>query len=220
MKKNFVLAAVLGLFVFALSASAQDKAVNFSGTWTLDVSKSKLSDRMPIESQTLTVTQTDKDIKIETATKRPPPPADAPQGGQMGGQPGGQMGGPPQGGQMGGQPGGQMGGHKPGDHMGGGRMGGGPMGDGTKTYSLDGKETKTEVEGPMGTMPEVTKAKIEGGKLKLSSSRSFSGPMGDVTMTSKETWELSVDGNTLTVNVERSTPRGNETATKVFTKKS
>jgi hypothetical protein len=202
MKKNFLFAAFLTLFTFALSAAAQDKAVSFSGTWTLDVSKSKLSDRMPIESQTLTVTQTDKDIKIETATKRPPPPADAPQGGQMGGQPGG-----------------QMGGHKPDGHMGGGRMGGGPMGDGTRTYTLDGKETTKGVEGPMGSMPEVTKAKIEGGKLKLSSSRSFSGPMGDVTMTSKETWELSADGNTLTVNAERSSPRGNETSTKVFTKK-
>ncbi|MBK8465513.1 MAG: hypothetical protein IPL32_06745 [Chloracidobacterium sp.] len=184
MKKNFMLAAFLSLFV-ALSASAQDKAANFSGTWTLDVSKSKMSDRMPIESQTLTVTQTDKDIKIETATKRPPPPTDAPQGGQMGGR-------------------------KPGS----------AMGDGTKTYSLDGKEAKTDVEGPMGSMPEITKAKIESGKLKLSNSRSFSGPMGEVTMTSKETWELSSDGNTLTVNSERSTPRGSESSTKVFTKKS
>ena len=93
------------------------------------------------------------------------------------------------------------------------------MGDGTKTYTLDGKETKTEVEGPMGSMPEVSKAKIEGGKLKLSNSRSFSGPQGEVTMTSKETWELSSDGNTLTINSERSSPRGNETTTRVFTKK-
>lgn len=206
MKKNFVLAAALTLFVFALSAMAQDKAANFSGTWTLDVSKSKLGDR-PIESQTLTVIQTDKDIKIETATKRPPPPTDAPQGDRPSA---GSAGNGTGGGHMG-----QMGGGQ-------GRGGfGGPMsGDGTTTYSLDGKETKMDFSSPMGTMPLTLKAKFDGGKLKLSREMTISGPMGDRTMTSKETWELSADGNTLTVNVERSTPRGNETATKVFTKKS
>jgi hypothetical protein len=44
--------------------------------------------------------------------------------------------------------------------------------------------------------------------------------MGDVTTTTKEKWELSADGKTLTVNVERSTPRGDESATKVFTRAS
>lgn len=202
MKKTIFLAAAFALF--ALSAVAQDKAANFSGTWTLDVSKSKLSDRMPIESHTLTVTQTDKDIKIETATRRPPPPTDAPQGDR-----------PSAGNGTGGGHMGQMGGGQ-------GRGGfGGPMsGDGTTTYSLDGKETKMDFSSPMGTMPLTLKAKFDGGKLKLSREMTISGPMGDRTMTSKETWELSADGNTLTVNVERSTPRGNEMATKVFTKKS
>jgi len=67
MKKNMLLAAMFSLFVFAVAASAQ---TNFSGKWSLDVSKSKLGDRNSIESQTLTVTQTDKEIKVETATKR------------------------------------------------------------------------------------------------------------------------------------------------------
>ena len=184
MKRNFVLAAC-ALFVFAITGVGQDKTANFSGTWTLDVSKSKLGDRNNIESQVLTVTQSDKDIKIETATKRLPPPADAPQGRR--------------------------------GRTGGGMMGGG---DGTTTYSLDGKETKTEVSGPMGSMPVTLKAKFEGGKLNLTRTSSFSGPMGDVTMSSKETWELSADGKTLTVNSERSSPRGNESTTKIFTKKS
>lgn len=90
MKRNFLFAAVLTLFVMAVSVSAQ-KAVSFSGTWTLDVSKSKLGERNNIESQTLTVVQSDKDIKITTATKRAAPPAGAPAGG--GGRPGGGMGG-------------------------------------------------------------------------------------------------------------------------------
>src|SRR5258708_2763422 len=84
MKKSFVFAAFLSLFVLATAASAQ-KATNFGGTWTLDVSKSKLGDRNNIESQTLTVTQTDSTIKIETATKRAAPPAGAPAGGGGGG---------------------------------------------------------------------------------------------------------------------------------------
>jgi hypothetical protein len=186
MKTNFVLASIFAALALTISAAAQDKVTNFSGTWTLDVSKSKLGDRNMIESQTLTVAQTDKDIKIETATKRTPPPADAPQG----------------------------------EGRGRGRMGGMMGGDMPVTYTLDGKETKTEMSGPMGSMPVSLKAKWDGGKLKLSRSSSFSGPMGDVTITSNETWDLSGDGKTLTVNVERSTPRGNESATKVFTKKS
>jgi hypothetical protein len=83
MKRNFMLAAVLTLFVMAVSVSAQ-KGASFSGTWTLDISKSKLGERVMIESQTLTVVQTDKDVKISTATKRAAPPEGAPGGGGAG----------------------------------------------------------------------------------------------------------------------------------------
>jgi hypothetical protein len=82
MKKLFFAMAVVCLFAFGAFAQ---KAPNFSGTWTLDVSKSKLGDRNNIESQTLTVTQSDKDIKYETATKRTAPPAGSGGGGGMGG---------------------------------------------------------------------------------------------------------------------------------------
>jgi hypothetical protein len=185
MKRKFVLAAVISLFVLAISAAAQDKATNFSGAWELDVSKSKLGERAMIESQTLTVTQTDKDITIQTATKRTPPPADAAPNGR-----------------------------------GGGRMGGGfGGGDNTLTFTLDGKETKTEVEGRMGKMPVTQKAKWDGAKLQLSTSRSFNGPDGEMTMTTKDKWELSSDGKTLTINSERSGMRGNESSTKVYSKK-
>lgn len=187
MKKNFLLACV-SLVVFAFAVSAQDKPADYAGTWTLDVSKSKLDERMRVESMTLTVAQTDKEITVTSATKRPAPPANAPQGG--------------------GRPGGMGGGM--------GRMGGG---DGTTVYSLDGKETKSEVEGPMGKTPVSLKAKSEGGKLNLSKASSFSGPMGEVTITTKETWELAADGKSLTVNREQSTPRGATSSTLVFSKK-
>ena len=86
MKRNLVLAAIFSLFLLAMSASAQ--TTDFSGTWTLDVSKSKLGERNNIESQTLTVVQTAKDITVTPATKRAAPPAGG-GGGRMGGGMGG-----------------------------------------------------------------------------------------------------------------------------------
>lgn len=183
MKRKFVSAAVFSLFVLTISVAAQDKT-NFSGTWQLDVSKSKLGERSMIESQTLTVTQTDKDITIQTATKRTPPPADANPNGR------------------------------------GGRMGGGfGGGDNTVTFDLSGKEVKTEVEGRMGKMPVTQKAKLDGGKLQLTTTRTFNGPDGEMTMTSKEKWELSSDGKRLTINAERTGMRGSESSTRVYIKK-
>lgn len=180
MKKNVFFGAIFSLLVLAFTASAQTS--DYSGTWTLDVSKSKLGDRNMIAEQTLTVVQTAKDITVTPATKRNP----LPDGMGGGGRPGG------------------------------GGMGGG---DAAMTYSLDGKETKTEIEGRMGKMPVTLTAKSEGGRLLLTSVSSFSGPMGEITVTTKENWELSADGKTLTINTERTTPRGTDSTTRVFSKK-
>lgn len=185
MKKIFFFAAVIT--AFGVSAFAQGKATDFSGTWTLDVSKSQLGERARIEAMTLTVSQTDKELKVATETKRPGPPADASAAGPGGGR-------------------------------GMGRGFGG--GDGTVVYSLDGKETTVEIDGPNGKMPVKYKATIDAGRANLSSSRSFSGPMGDVTITTKDTWSLSADGKTLTVVREQTTPRGTNSSTMVFAKKS
>ena len=87
------------------------------------------------------------------------------------------------------------------------------------TYSLDGKETTIQQEGPMGSVPVTLKAKIDGGKLNLSSARTFNGPNGEISITTKETWTLSDDGKTLTVAREQSSPRGTNSSTMVFTKK-
>ena len=190
MKKNFVLAAALALSVMAISASAQTAPTDFSGKWALDLAKSKLTDRekASIESQTLTVTQTATDIKIETATKRLAPPAGAPAGGPPGGGGGGRMGG-----------------------------GGGMGGDMPATYAL-GKETTTEQQMGQNTVPVTLGSKWDGSKLILTRSSTFTGPMGEVKTTSKETWELAADGKTLTVNSERTSPRGTDSTTRVFTK--
>jgi hypothetical protein len=110
MKKTIFLTAMLCLL--AISAFAQNKNTkDFSGNWTLDAAKSKLDERARIESMTLNVSQTEKELKVETAVRRAPRPEGETGGGQARGG------------------------------MGGGRMGGGFGGDGTAVYSLDGKET-------------------------------------------------------------------------------
>ncbi len=179
MKRNLVLAAIFSLFLLAMSASAQTPS--FSGTWTLDVSKSKLGDRNMIAEQTLTVVQTAKDITITPVTKRTAPPEGA--GGGGGGR---------------------------------GGMGGGDM---ASTFTLDGKGKDVTMDTPRGPSTATLSGKSDGGKLILTTSRSFDGPNGPMTMSSKETWELSADGKTLTINTERTTPRGTDSTTKVFTKK-
>lgn len=198
MKKLLLMICAVGMFAF--SAFAQG-AGNYAGTWKLDKANSKLDPRMMVESMTWTVSQTGSEFKIVSEVKRAepavtqtaggPPPVAAPPGGAQ----------PMRGGRG----------------MGRGGFGGG--GDGTTVYSLDGKETVGEVDGPMGKMPVTYKASVgTDGTLVLSNSRSFEGPMGEIKLTTKETWKLSPDGKTLTVERENTTPRGAQTSTLVFIK--
>ncbi len=186
MRKLLFLTAAVGLF--SIAAIAQDRKADFSGTWTLDVGKSKLDERARIESMTMTVTQTDKDIKVDSKTVRAARPEGAAPGGTGGG--------------------GGM-----------GRGGGFGSGDASTTYSLDGKETKTEQDSPMGKVPVTFKAKLDAGKLNLSSSRTVTTPNGEMTSTTKEDWSISEDSKTLTVAREQTTPRGTSASTMVFVKK-
>jgi hypothetical protein len=201
MKKLLLIICALGLFAF--SAFAQGSP-NYAGTWKLDKANSKLDQRMMVESMTWTVSQAGKELKIVSETKRAeprmmqtpagPPPAAAPPAGER-----------PEGGRP-----------RGGGGMGRGGFGGG---DATTVYSLDGKETIGEAEGPMGKMPVTYKAAVgSDGTLVLSNSRSFNGPMGEIKLTTKETWKLSPDGKTLTVERETTTPRGAQSSTFVFVK--
>ena len=179
MKKNLILAAV-AVFAFAIAANAQDG--NFSGTWNLDVSKSKIVGP-PIESQTLVVTHSGDELKVEQTTKRGAPPAGAPQG-------------PPPGG--GGGRGGMMGG-----------------GDGTMTYTLDGKGKASTMSTQMGDLQITTTAKQDGSKIEIT--RSIETPMG--ARSTSEKWTLGTDG-TLTIESQRPNRDGGmDTTTRVFTKK-
>ena len=87
------------------------------------------------------------------------------------------------------------------------------------TYSLDGIENTTQQDSPMGPIPVKLKAKVEGGKLNLSSIRTLNGPNGELLITTKEAWTLSPDGKTLTIEREQTSPRGPLTSELVFVKK-
>ncbi len=65
MRKSLIIfVSLCALMIAAVAASA---ATNFAGTWELDKSKSQLTCRMAnIDSLTWTITQTDKDLTIES----------------------------------------------------------------------------------------------------------------------------------------------------------
>jgi hypothetical protein len=105
----------------------------------------------------------------------------------------------------------------PGGGMGRGFGGGG--GDTSMTYSLEGKETTAQQEGPNGPIPIKLTGKLDAGKLNLTSTRTFNGPNGEISIGTKEMWSLSPDGTTLTISRETSSPRGTSTSELVFIKK-
>ena len=70
MKLKIVLTAIFTLIVSVAAVSAQNKAADYSGKWNLDVSRSKLDERSRIESMTMTVSQTGKELTIESSVKR------------------------------------------------------------------------------------------------------------------------------------------------------
>lgn len=210
-KVSTMLAAIFCLLLAAGAALAQqpqNAAVNFAGSWELDVAKSKLPERARVESMTLNVAQSDRELKVETAAKRAVRPEGTMPNDGSGGMP------------ADGNRGIRNGGAGTGGGMGrGGMMGGG---NGTLTYSLDGRETTVETETPGGMPPASIKllAKTEkDGKLKLVSTRSFDSPMGSVSIKTTEIWELSGDGKNLKITRDTETPRGAQTAEMYFTRK-
>lgn len=104
-----------------------------------------------------------------------------------------------------------------GDGRGGRMMMGG--GNSDLTYMLNGKESKITQDSPMGAVPVTLKAKLDGDKLKLNQTRTMNTQMGEVSITTKETWTLSDGDKTLTVKRETETPRGVNSSEMVFMKK-
>ncbi len=179
--------------LLAIGATAQSKKADYSGEWTLDVSKSKLGERSRIEGMTMKVAQSEKELKVETTTKRAAL--------QMAGGDGSAGSMPAPGG----------------GNRGGGMRGGFGGGDGTTVYSLEGKETTAE--GAMGGQAKLKANFEKDNKLNLSRSQTIDSPNGQATITVKETWDLSADGKTLTVKRDVESPRGTNSTEMVFTKK-
>jgi hypothetical protein len=180
MKKHILFTTILSLLLLAVSASAQ-KAPNFAGTWTMDVAKSRISDREKavIAFQEIKAVQNDKDISVTTTTKRVPPP-DAPK----------EAAGGPNGAAM------------------------GPFSN-TSTFTMDGKETVENAPGPNGTtMPVKTSGKWDGSKLVLTTSRT----RNEITVVTKDTWDLMADGKTLIIRRDMTGPEGTTTTARVYTK--
>jgi hypothetical protein len=81
--------------------------------------------------------------------------------------------------------------------------------DGIETFTMDGKEKTIVEEGPRGPV----KVKLRGrrdkeGRVIISTSRNLSVPMGEVQISTEETWSLSSDGQTLTINAKWDSPLG------------
>lgn len=201
MRKTTVLTALFCLMLGASAVFAQDKMVgqikttSYAGTWDLDTAKSKMSEKMRVESISMSVTQSGNDLKVETTTKRGAPTEQKSSDGSGSALMGG---------------------------MGRGGGGRGGMMDGTQTisYSLDGKETKMETPGIPGAAATLKAKMDKDGKLTLSTSRTFNGQQGEMTRTTKETWELMDGGKTLKVTRDRETPNGTQSSEMYFTKKS
>ena len=69
MNTSIAIIAILSAAALLSCISAEGKTPDFSGTWVLDVSKSKLDESDRIESLTLTVTQSAKEIRVASALK-------------------------------------------------------------------------------------------------------------------------------------------------------
>ena len=190
MKKLSVLSAVFCLFLAAGAVFAQDKEDNFAGRWELDAGKSKLPERMRVESMTLNVAQSDQEIKVKTTVKR----AARPEGGNRGGNGG--------------------------MRQGGGMSGGDgtviySLVGGARTGTV--VKPENAIDTPSSGKPVA--ALENDGKLKLSSSRKINTETEELTVTTEEFWELIDGGRGLKITRETETPRGKQSSEMYFTKK-
>lgn len=94
MRKLFLVAGLAAAFLLLVVAASAQKT-SFAGTWSLDKTKSQgLSQRMMgADKVTLTITQDDKTISLDTKVEGGQPPAGGGGGGNGGGGGGGGMGG-------------------------------------------------------------------------------------------------------------------------------
>src|SRR5687767_15150389 len=102
----------------------------------------------------------------------------------------------------------------PGTGGGGGRGGGGMAGP--RTYTLDGKEVTSEVQG--GSSSLKSSWATDGKTLELASVRTGSREGTEFKFTTTDKMSLSADGKVLTVVRHSESPRGAQDSTLVFSK--
>jgi hypothetical protein len=90
----------------------------------------------------------------------------------------------------------------------------GESGEQTNTYALDGSESANTAG--RGTLKSRTK--WEGAALVTEGTRNMEGPMGAMTLKTREVRSLSDDGPTMTLRTTVETPRGQRTTTVTFVK--
>src|ERR1044072_4833616 len=171
MKRIFLIAGLATAFLLlAVAASAQNP--NYAGTWVLDKAKSQnLSQRVQgADKVTLTITQDDKTISLDTKVE----------GGQAAG--GGAGAGAGAGG---------------GGGMGGGRGGGG--GGGPQSFNLAGKETTPDVTMGQRTVKRTTKTTSSAQTPELMTRPESAGQDGPIVTMGTQKLPLSDGGKTLTV---------------------
>ena len=93
------------------------------------------------------------------------------------------------------------------------------VGGTTNTYTLDGKEVTIQQDTQIGVIPVTFKGEVKDAQLKLQTTRVLNTPMGEVTITAKETWILEAEGKTLNIKRVTATPSQTITSELVFTKK-
>jgi hypothetical protein len=167
MKRKFIVLSV-ALLVFALGAVGASAKANFSGTWTLD--KSKTEGLPPtFKDQVLTVAQTGDKLTIESKITWE-------QGEQAD----------------------------------------------NSTYTVDGKPadfTDKRPNGIEGKGKRTAKWSADGNSIEITEAVTYDTPNGSVAVDATRKWTLSADGKTLTIEMDLTSPMGNQHSKRVLVKK-
>jgi hypothetical protein len=235
MRRKVIAFCLLSLLVWGgARLGAAPRISDFSGTWTLD--KSKTSNLPPqLESYHMRINQSAHQLTVKTEIagdfqRALTPDENAPQRPQSrrrgDGYPGGGMGIPgvgfPRRRGMGypGGPGGRYPGGNRGGYPRGNRRRGGMalrMGPPDATYSLDGHSTNVALQHPFTGNASVKTAWKKGGKLlEFITLRDLTER--DEIINSTEGWQLSKDGSVLKVRRSVKTPQGTEKVKLIFNK--
>jgi len=201
MKRTGILMAIFTLFLAVAAISAQEKTINFTGNWELDAGKSNLNERMRGASMSMSVTQTDTELKIQNTTKRPTF-VDGDMANNTNMNRGGGIG---RGGFIDGTIVYNLTGNETKNETNTGTGGSTTL---KAEFERDGKLKLTNVRS--------FNMQTTGGAVTGSMTGSMTGGM---TMTVRETWELADGGKTLKIFREMESSRGTNSSELVFTKK-